>query len=199
MSFLNFHTHCPLPEGEATLPAFGLHPWYLTEAWEDDLQTLFPPSGIFLVGECGLDRLCQTPYARQLAAFEAQIRVSEQRALPLIIHCVHAVDDILRLKRSTQQPWIIHGFRGKPQQMQQLLLHGFYLSFGFLHHVGSLRACPPNRLFLETDDTAKPIASLYTMVAAHRQTTPDLLNRQCWDNAAALGFTSTLLNNCDSF
>ena len=197
--YLNFHTHHPSPEGEATLPAFGLHPWHLTEDWPAQLKTLtchlspqspnnfqfsilnsqIPP----LIGECGLDRLCATPYPLQLAAFEAQIRLSERLHRPLILHCVKALDDVLRLHKGTIRPWTWHGFRGKPQQMQQLLAHGFYLSFGFHFNADSLRTCPAERLFFETDDDPRPIADLYATAATLRSTTPEALNQQCWDNA----------------
>ena len=139
-----------------------------------------------LIGECGLDRLCATPYDLQLAAFEAQIALSEELCRPIILHCVRALDDVLRLKRGTTQPWIWHGFRGKPQQLQQLLDHGFYVSFGFRHHADSLRACPSDRLFLETDDTPAPIAPLYATAAGLRATTEDELREQLWDNVNAL-------------
>lgn len=140
----------------------------------------------FFIGECGLDRVCATPYDLQLSAFEAQIRFSEDLGCPLLLHCVRALDDILRLKRGTTQPWIWHGFRGKPQQLQQLLDHGFYVSFGFRHNVDSLRACPTDCLFLETDDTPESIAMLYAEVARIRQTTPEQLNEQCWENLTGL-------------
>ena len=139
-----------------------------------------------LIGECGLDRLCATPYDLQLTAFEAQIALSEELCRPIILHCVRALDDVLRLKRGTTQPWIWHGFRGKPQQLQQLLDHGFYVSFGFRHHADSLRACPSDRLFLETDDTPSPIAPLYATAANLRATTDDELRGRLWDNVNAL-------------
>ena len=138
------------------------------------------------VGECGLDRLCTTPYDLQLAAFDAQIRLSERLARPLVIHCVRAIDDVLRLHRGVRQPWILHGFRGKPQQLRQLLDNGLYISFGLRFNAESLRQCPPQRLFLETDDTPSPIATLYEQAAALLGTTPTALNRQCWSNLRLL-------------
>lgn len=206
LPYLNFHSHTSTHEGENTLPSFGLHPWTLTEDWPSHLApleaaavtdttptTVLPSSasdlstsfaGVTpLIGECGLDRLCDTPYPLQLAAFEAQIRLSERLRRPLILHCVRAVDDVLRLHRGTTQPWIWHGFRGKPQQLQQLLKHGFYLSFGFLFNTDSLRTCPADRLFLETDEDPRPVANLYATVAALRDTTPETLSQQCWSNA----------------
>ena len=136
------------------------------------------------MGECGLDRLCATPYDLQLAAFKAQIALSEELQSPLILHCVRALDDVLRLKRGTTQPWIWHGFRGKPQQLQQLLDHGFYISFGFRHNVDSLRQCPSDRLFFETDDLPAPIVPLYAIAAQLRNTTPEVLCEQVWKNLA---------------
>ena len=187
LPYLNIHTHTPAHEDEQTFPAFGLHPWHLTDDWQSELSALeariSPPC---FVGECGLDRLCSTPYPLQLAAFEAQIQLSERLALPLVLHCVRAIDDVLRLKHGTRQPWIFHGFRGKPQQLRQLLDHGFYVSYGFRHNVESLRACPLHRLFLETDDTPSPIAPLYATAATLLGTTPQALNSQLWQNATAL-------------
>lgn len=180
MLYLNIHTHTRAREDEQHLPSFGLHPWYLTDHWEQDLEAF--DGHPVLIGECGLDRLCETPYELQLKAFQAQIQLSERLELPLVLHCVRALDDALRLKRGTRQPWIFHGFRGKPQQLQQLLDHGFYISFGFRHNTESLRACPSDRLFLETDDSPEPIASLYETAADLRSTTVDALNNQLWQN-----------------
>lgn len=180
MLYLNIHTHTRTREDELHLPSFGLHPWHLTDHWEQELKAFDGHS--ILIGECGLDRLCETPYELQLKAFQAQIQLSERLELPLVLHCVRALDDTLRLKRGTRQPWIFHGFRGKSQQLQQLLDHGFYISFGFRHNTESLRACPSDRLFLETDDSPEPIASLYETAADLRATTADALNNQLWQN-----------------
>lgn len=180
MLYLNIHTHTRTREDELHLPSFGLHPWHLTDHWEQELKAFDGHS--ILIGECGLDRLCETPYELQLEAFQAQIYLSERLELPLVLHCVRALEDVLRLKRGTRQPWIFHGFRGKPQQLQQLLDHGFYISFGFRYNTESLRACPSDRLFLETDDSPEPIATLYETVADLRATTANALNNQLWQN-----------------
>ena len=199
--FLNIHTHTPTRENERIVPSFGLHPWHLSQSWKEELMSVegelqksmnlvsevfssvFSP---FFIGECGLDRLCSTPYNRQLEAFEEQIHISERLGLPIILHCVRALDDVLRLKQGTHQPWIFHGFRGKPQQLQQLLNHGFFVSFGFHHNVDSLCACPLDHFFLETDDNPQPIVSLYSIVANQLGTTPEELNSQFHQNLIAL-------------
>lgn len=184
MTYLNLHTHHPVHEDERTIPSFGLHPWFLTEDWSAQIPSITASitATESFIGECGLDRLCDTPYDRQMAAFEAQIALSEQLGIPLILHCVKAIDDVIRLKRTTHQPWIWHGFRGKPQQLQQLLDHNFYISFGFKYHPDSLQACPSDRLFLETDDIPDAIAPLYHKAALLRGLDTEILCEQVWQN-----------------
>ena len=123
MDFLNIHTHHELPEGETTVLSVGLHPWHLTGDWMEKMPEIeqMLMKGDSFVGECGLDRVCETPYERQVAAFAEQIALSERLQRPLILHCVRALDDVLRLKRAASQTWVFHGFRGKPQQLLQLL------------------------------------------------------------------------------
>ena len=190
MQYLNFHTHCLLPEGEKTVASFGLHPWHLTADWTErlpELESALAVDGTF-VGECGLDKVCQTPYTLQLEAFEAQIALSERLCRPLILHCVRATDDVLRLKRGTRQVWIWHGFRGKPEQLQQLLEHGFYISFGIRFNEVSLASCPLDRLFLETDDAPQPIVPLYEAVARRRSLSVEALREQMWTNLRAVAY-----------
>ena len=208
MHYLNIHTHHPLHDGETTINAFGVHPWHLNDdatngaaQVKEHIRADIRAAGMnvlrdgqghpFAIGECGLDRLTAIPYDVQLAAFQAQIELSEELGCPLILHCVRAVDDVLRMKHGTRQAWIFHGFRGKPQQMLQLLDHGFYISFGLRHNAESLSLCPAERLFLETDDTPLPISSLYATAAAQRGTTPEALAAQCLQNLSSIGLTQT--------
>lgn len=173
----NFHSHHPEHEGERTIlqgrDSWGIHPWDV----KPDMLSLSPPPGILAIGECGLDRLCSTAYDLQLDAFRMQVRLSETLAKPLIVHCVKAIDDVLRLRRECRprQPWILHGFRGKPRQLQSLLDAGFYVSFGFRFQAETLRACPLQRLLLETDDDPRPIMPLYLTTCRLLDITPKTL------------------------
>ena len=188
MDFLNIHTHHELPEGETTVLSVGLHPWHLTEDWMEKMPEIeqMLMKGDSFVGECGLDRVCDTPYERQVAAFAEQIALSERLQRPLILHCVRALDDVLRLKRAASQTWVFHGFRGKPQQLCQLLDHGFYVSFGFRYNEESLMLCPLDRLFLETDDAPHSIVPLYESVARLRKISVVELQEQLWTNLRSL-------------
>ena len=167
MTFIDFHTHHPARTGEEALvqgqETWGIHPWHIPADW----NTLEPPTDILAIGECGLDKVCKTPNPLQKEVFLKHIGWSEEQRKPLLIHCVRALDDLLFLRHSkpVTQPWIFHGFRGKPQQLNSLLQSGFYVSFGFRFNEESLRQCPLDRLLLESDDDERPIRELYEQVS----------------------------------
>ena len=150
----------------------GLHPWFVPEGWPavvDALSDWLRWPQVVALGECGLDRLCATPYDRQLLAFRAQLALARRQAVPLVLHCVRAWDDVLPLlHREGPLPSdvVFHGFRGKPQQARQLFSKGYGLSFGPRFNAASLCLCPPARRYAETDDSAFSIAQVE---ALHRQ------------------------------
>lgn len=152
-----FHCHCGM-DLQHTFYSLGLHPWKIKEySWSKDIDFIEKNSifnNVKAIGECGLDKLCDIPMQLQEKVFIAQILISEKLCKPLIIHCVKAFDEIIAIKKDfcPRQAWIIHGFRGKLQQAEQLIKHGFFLSFGTKFNENSLLATPLERLFLETDD-----------------------------------------------
>ncbi len=168
LPFIDFHTHHDALEGEIIVRdgvhTRGRHPWTVAES--DDRPHPMP---LLAIGESGLDRLCQTPYDQQLEAFRAEVERSETLRLPLFLHCVRAIDDVVAIHRQLHatQPWIWHGFRGGPTQLQQLLQppYNFFFSFGFHYRTEALLVCPPDRMLLETDDVAKPVRLVYEQVA----------------------------------
>ena len=66
------------------------------------------------------------------------------------------------------QPWIWHGFRGKPEQAEQLQDKGLYLSFGEFYSDEAMRAVSDDRLFLETDESSLDIEELLYRAARVR-------------------------------
>lgn len=150
----------------------GIHPWYLSdENFEQQLEWLhavLSDRRVLAIGEGGLDKCCDTPFELQLRAFEMQIQLSEEHQLPLVIHCVKCTAELLRLKKEYKPhlPWIIHGFRGKPQQAAEYLRHGFYLSYGAKYAEASLQQTPLDRLFIETDESTLPLGQLYQRAAS---------------------------------
>lgn len=172
----------------ASLFSIGIHPWDVTDNWKEIMEKVVRPAlalpHAIAVGEAGLDRLSGAGLALQVSAFTAQALLAEETGKPLIIHCVKAFDELIRLYRQLRPatPWIIHGFRGKPEQATQLLRIGFHLSFGQYYHEGSLRLCPADRLFIETDDSPEDIHTLYARAARLREITIEELVAQTREN-----------------
>lgn len=157
--------------------SLGIHPWFIgrqdCEASLQKMRSVSTDANLLAVGECGLDRLTEVPLAEQEAIFIAQIELAERLGKPVVIHCVRAFNDLLRIKAALKpaQPWIFHGFNNKASIAASLLNCGSYLSFGkALLHPGSnaakvLPAVPPDRFFLETDDSGLPIERIYEAAA----------------------------------
>lgn len=170
MKYIDFHTHHPSREGERVirdgLHTWGIHPWqaHLPYAWPET------PGALMAIGECGLDVHSTASMATQTEVLVRQLRLAEEWHLPVILHCVKCLDALLALRKTMKPgvPWIMHGFRGKPQQLRSLLTAGFHVSFGFRYNIQSLRECLPERLLLETDADERPVRLLYQEVAQVR-------------------------------
>ena len=151
--------------------SIGIHPWFITEenVWKelDLIEKYAGLSNVKAIGECGLDKLCKTDFNLQKEVFLSQITISEKAGRPLIIHCVKSLCEIIDLKKRTlpKQTWIIHGFRGKPEQAIQLTNLGFYLSFGLNYNEETIKQIPIEKLFLETDNGDCNIQTIYQKVA----------------------------------
>lgn len=174
MKIVDIHTHVlpdepgaalvcigcgPIPDGaleQGHLFSAGLHPWDVTgddaEALRKLGQLLELPQ-VLALGECGFDTLKGPSHNLQEKAFIRQVELSEQFRKPMILHVVRDFDSVIRLRKQLkpQQQWLIHGFCGGPQQMNQLYANGILVSFGLKHNPESLRQVPSSRLFLETD------------------------------------------------
>lgn len=185
---IDFHTHHPSREGERVVldgrDTWGVHPWQAGSAMVMPSDS----SGLLAIGECGLDKLAPVPLAVQEQVFVRQLRLAQEWQLSVIVHCVRCIDQLMALRRAMRPtvPWIVHGFRGKPQQLQSLLAAGFYVSFGFRFCEQSLVQCPIGRLLLETDADPRPVSLLYAQVARLRGTTVSSLTEAMQGHYEAL-------------
>ena len=98
-------------------------------------------------------RLKGPSHELQEKAFIRQVDLSEKTGKPMILHVVRDFDTVIRLRKQLKptQSWLIHGYRGGPEQMEQLHRSGLEVSFGLKYNPESLRQVPSDRLFLETD------------------------------------------------
>ncbi len=188
MYYLDLHTHQSTTDREveaivsilvqttmeeqstASYRSYGIHPCQIEgdgEAQWKLLQQWTKQPACVAIGEAGLDRLSSCPMERQVLLFERQARLAEELGKPLIIHCVRAWEELIACRKviRPQQPWFIHGFRGKAPLANQLLRQGFYLSLGCYFQQEAAQAAWPERLFLETDEAGVPIQAVYERVA----------------------------------
>lgn len=169
---IDLHTH-RAPDSRDILYSAGLHPWLTSEATPEMIAAIDARArraDVVAIGEVGLDALRGAPPARQEEIFRHYVDLSEELRKPLIIHCVKAWDALMRIRRERrpQQPWAIHGFRGKQELARQLLDAGMYLSLGPRHNPSAAAIIPTDRLLIETDDDpAADLASLAASLAAY--------------------------------
>ncbi|WP_299230799.1 TatD family hydrolase [uncultured Bacteroides sp.] len=175
--------------------SIGIHPWYVTaddieEQTEWIKQTAINDKRVIAIGECGTDKLCNTDINLQYEAFCNCITLSEELELPLIIHSVKTSNEIIKLRKSIKpkQAWIIHGFRGKPEQALQYLSNGFYLSFGKLYNTESIKITPHDRLLFETDEHSGNIIEIITNAAKTLDIPTDKIQNIASENAKRLFF-----------
>ncbi|MBL8347274.1 MAG: TatD family hydrolase [Rubrivivax sp.] len=119
--------------------ALGLHPLYLAQADEGDLDRLAEAlqahrddPHLVAVGEIGLDHFVPgLDRALQERFYLAQLRLARDAGLPVILHVRRSADALLAgLARFAVPGGIAHAFNGSPQQARRLAERGFRLGFG---------------------------------------------------------------------
>lgn len=181
--FINVHTHNMADnnaiisfyeafEQSGTVPhcSLGIHPRYTEKTSYAQLEAFAGQGNVLAIGECGLDKLCDTDWSLQETIFRQQIALANKLGKPLIIHCVRAYSECSHLLAAAKVPVIFHGFNRNLRIAQQLLDQGFYLSVGAALFNPAFEpvftALPVDRLFFETDDRDDlEIDSLYKRAA----------------------------------
>lgn len=189
--YINIHTHNPESPSQTSLSIYnlqatqpipieysgklsaGIHPWYIPSNHSQAIATLkqiATENNTVAIGECGLDKLCQTPFELQIKIFEEQIKISEEVKKPLIIHCVKSNNLIVELKKYYKpiQPWIIHGFRGKPQTATMLTEADIILSIGEKFNAETIKSLPIAKILIESDESTLSIEEIYQNIALIR-------------------------------
>ena len=187
----NLHQEEILPENYFSI---GIHPKDIDGNWQENLEKVKEISqqqNCVAIGECGLDALINIDENLQKKVFEAQILWANEINKPMIIHCVKRFQELIPFQKLAKVPLIIHGFNKKKAIADEMLKHGFYLSFGksVLHSV-SLQAIvkdfPLEKMFLETDDADFDIAELYQKVAELKEISLGKLQKQISNNLEIL-------------
>lgn len=163
----------------------GIHPRHIDtdiDAQFAILENYANHKNVLAIGECGLDKLCETDWSIQTDLFQRQITLAEKTKKPLIIHCVRAYQEIQQLLNKTTQPTVFHGFNKKIELARQLLKQGHYISLGTDilrgHMDAHLRELPLDKIFLETDGKPISIIDIYTYFCGVRKITTEQLQEQ---------------------
>lgn len=129
-------------EQQGLVYALGIHPLYVPNATENDLNYLaeqvelaMADAQFVAIGEIGLDyfvpELC-TPEMRDKQAYflNKQLALAQQFQLPVLLHVRKAQDMVLKYVRRYQVTGIAHAFNGSMQQAEQFIARGFALGIG---------------------------------------------------------------------
>lgn len=167
------------------IPCLGLHPWFLTEfsrtteidkalaeLSELTIRSLHKTEKIqehekFVpgIGEIGLDRaLRQRNDALQEYTFERQLDIALNLNLPVMLHTVRSVAEVLgALQKKTPILFILHGFVGGDAEIKAFTkLEGFFsVSAAVLQPsnrrvLSTVSRLPLDRILLESDAPAFP-------------------------------------------
>lgn len=196
MTYTDFHTHLkrsgkyvgssvraiysvdPTTESVPTDVAVsvGYHPLFLKEEGcvEEQisrLETLLDThTNIVALGEIGWDKRLSLPMEEQDVWVKAQVNLAQRYRLPVFFHVVGAWHLLLALQKEHKGPdgvpFIVHGFRGKEELLQQLLSAGIAVSLSRLpQDQDSLKLLSEHPFLLETDDTDLDVREVYKTFA----------------------------------
>jgi len=148
-----------------TLPSLGWHPWFIDEdASPTEIDTSLARFSRLLrqhllpIGEVGLDFHPKWKKTRvqQTYVLEYFFNLANTLNRPLILHCVRAHHEILRLLKSYPNTRVyLHHFQGNRNISAQYLRYDTYFGLPILQWSATTNELcfniPPTRLLVETD------------------------------------------------
>lgn len=167
--------------------AAGIHPWFVAKHFDEDslytstinvpkaitqslvwpdLTTALSQPNCVAIGECGLDYRYPCNRDLQNAVLEHHILLAKSLQKPLILHCVAAHNDLIRLlkRHHPKMGGILHAFTGSVALAMEYLRLGFLIGIGGAityprarKTQATLRALPLEGFVLETDAPAMPL------------------------------------------
>lgn len=161
-----------IPKIDALVAAFpdhcfamaGLHPCDVKQGYETVLASIYNSiagRSIYAIGEIGIDLYWdKSTLEQQRAAFITQIHWAKALALPIVIHCREAFDEVFEVLEQERGPdlfGILHCFTGNLDQALHAIDLGFHLGIGGVVTYKKagldevLKYVPLDKLVLETD------------------------------------------------
>lgn len=190
----------------------GLHPLYIREDYQADLQYLkefllahLDDEHLVGIGEIGLDFYVEgLDRSNQEKAFEAQLQLAQIFNLAVSVHSRRALYRVMALMaRYPKVQAALHAFSGSQEEMRQVIKRGYYVGFGgAMTYSGSKRVrqaafvCPEDKILLETDSPdmspsfsetghSSPLflPRYLKELALLRKVTPELLGQRIFENS----------------
>ncbi|MCU0496239.1 MAG: TatD family hydrolase [Anaerolineae bacterium] len=156
---------------QGVFAAVGFHPNSTAHFKPDhlaEIRELARQPKVIAIGEIGLDYYWdKSPKDAQIAAFEAQLTLAAELALPVIIHNREASEDVTAILETwvktlpeslRSRPGVMHSFSANMAIAERILAIGFYLGFtGPITYKNAEETrriaaqVPIDRLLVETD------------------------------------------------
>lgn len=139
--------------------SYGFHPDNLSPDFRN-FFSIINNKRCAAVGECGLD-VTLPCIEKQKEIFDFQVKEALKAGKPLIIHCVRAYNEVIRIlkKNKFNLPVVFHAYNGNLQTTRQLLSFnntGFSFSnriFKNIHNIKpSIDIIDVHKIFIETDN-----------------------------------------------
>lgn len=190
----------------------GLHPTYVKENVQQELAHVaqqLSERKFYAVGEIGIDLYWDKTFLKeQQEAFRTQIAWAKQYALPVVIHCRDAFDEVFEILEETKSPelrGIFHCFTGTYDQALQAISCGMKLGIGGVVTFKNgqidqfIAQIDPSHIVLETDapylapnpyrgkrNESAYIVEVLNKLAALYQITPEELAQITTQNSKAI-------------
>ena len=145
----------------------GLHPLDASKWAKDSQSTLREAiksdNRVRAIGELGLDFFKCDNKEKQLLALYPQLELANELDMPIIVHCREAAEEMIKVfkdlsKNNCCPRGVLHCWSGSPEEMEEFLSLGFYISFSGIvtfpkayeiHECA--KSVPSNKYLVETD------------------------------------------------
>jgi TatD DNase family protein len=114
--------------------ACGVHPHdakFYDDTIENKITELSGNKNVVAVGEIGLDYYRNlSPKEMQIDAFKRQLKVAEERNLPVIIHTRDSIEDTIKIVKEFNCRGVFHAFNNSKEVAKNVTSMGFYIGIG---------------------------------------------------------------------
>lgn len=114
--------------------ACGVHPHdakFYDDTTENKIIELLENKNVVAVGEIGLDYYRNlSPKEMQIDAFQRQLKIAEERNLPVIIHTRDSIEDTVEIVKDFKCRGVFHAFNNSKNVADKVISMGFYIGMG---------------------------------------------------------------------